>query len=152
MLDVNTPLRKAYFNVLNGITASIGGIPTSIPFYDQVTSGASYPYIYTVDTTLAETFTKDTFGGRVTFTIQVAMKYPSNYGGNSDIDNIVTVIKPLIVGLNKGTYPLAASLLPNFSLLSNVCEMDRNERQEGSDGVYFFRILRFSHIIQQFKI
>ncbi len=148
MLDINKSLRKAYYDTLNNLSMPAGG---SIPFYDQVPAGATYPYIFTVDTTFVEQFTKDTFGGRATVTIQVAMKYPANYGGNSDIDDIVNQILPKIVGITKRQYPLASALLPNFTLISNVNEFTKNERQEGSDGVYFFRILRFSHIIQQFN-
>lgn len=146
MIDVNTTLRTAYFNALNN-TITVNG--SNVPFYDQVPSGAAYPYIFTSGFTSKEKSTKDEFGYDITVTLAVAMKYPANYGGQSDVDTIVTGIQNKIRGTTTTSYPL--SLGPNFQMVNTYLDGTSFNRVDQSDGVYFYRTIRFRHFITQYN-
>jgi hypothetical protein len=144
MKDPATAIRTAYYNALNNVV-TLNSSP--VPFYDQVPSNAAYPYMYVSDFTCVEETTKDNFGWNATVTIVTAMKYPANYGGQSDIDNIAGQIENLVRGANTTSQPL--SFLPNFQNV--ITEMDQSNffRAQVPDGIMFYRTLKFRHRIQQ---
>lgn len=151
MEDINTPLRTGYYELLNNVVTldSVG-----VPFYDQVPSGATYPYMYNSGVTVVEDFTKDQFGYDVTFTVTIAMKYPANYGGQADIDALANQVLNLVVGASKrpNPPPLAPYLLPNFGLYFTKLSSSVSDRHDEADGVYFFRMMKFKHSIQEFNV
>src|SRR6185312_16434969 len=109
MKDASKTIRTAYYNSLNNVvTFNSAGVP----LYDAVPSNAAYPYIYVSDYTTVEETTKDFFGQNVTITLVVAMKYPANYGGQSDIDGIVSQVTGIVRGTITTSQPL--SFLPDF--------------------------------------
>ncbi|MGP8215798.1 MAG: hypothetical protein ACLQQ4_09570 [Bacteroidia bacterium] len=144
MKDSNKTIRTAYYNALNNIvTFNSAGIP----FYDAVPSNAAYPYIYVSDYTAAEDTTKDFFGQNVTITLIAAMKYPANYGGQSDIDSLAGQISAIVRGTLTTDQPL--SFLPDFQNVITQLDQSNFFRQEVTDGIVFYRSLKFRHRIQQ---
>jgi hypothetical protein len=109
MKDPNKIIRTAYYNALNNVvTFNSAGVQ----FYDAVPSNAAYPYIYVSDYTAVEDTTKDFFGQNVTITLVVAMKYPANYGGQTDIDGIAAQVSAIVRGTLTTDQPL--SFTPDF--------------------------------------
>jgi len=144
MKDPATAIRTAYYNALNNVV-SLNSSP--IPFYDQVPSGAAYPYIYVSDFTCTEETTKDIFGWDATITLVAAMKYTANYGGESDIDTIAWQIENIVRGGTTTSQPLSFS--PDF--LNVITQLDQSNffKALAPDGIVFYRTLKFRHRIQQ---
>jgi hypothetical protein len=144
MKDASKTIRTAYYNALNNVvTFNSAGVS----FYDAVPSNAAYPYIYVSDYTAVEDTTKDFFGLNVTITLVVAMKYPANYGGQSDIDGIAAQVSGIVRGTFTTSQPL--SFLPDFQNVITQLDQSNYFRQEVADGIVFYRTLKFRHRIQQ---
>ena len=144
MTDANKIIRTAYYNALNNVvTFNSAGVA----FYDAVPSNAAYPYIYVSDYTAVEDTTKDYFGQNVTITLVVAMKYPANYGGQSDIDSIASQVSTIVRGTHTTDQPL--SFLPNFQNVITQLDQTNFFRQEVADGIVFYRTMKFRHRILQ---
>jgi hypothetical protein len=144
MKDANKTIRTAYYNSLNNIvTFNAAGVP----FYDAVPSNAAYPYIYVSDYTSAEDTTKDFFGQNVTITLVATMKYPANYGGQSDVDGIAAQVSAIVRGTLTTSDPL--SFLPDFQNVITQIDQSNYFRQEVADGIVFYRTMKFRHRILQ---
>lgn len=144
MKDTAKAIRTAYYSALNNVV-TLNSSP--VPFYDQVPSGAAFPYMYVSDFTCVEETTKDVFGWNATITIVAAMKYTANYGGQSDIDNIAGQIENIVRGAATTSQPL--SFLPDF--MNVITELDQSNffKVEAPDGIVFYRTLKFRHRLQQ---
>lgn len=144
MKDANKTIRTAYYNALNNVVRFNSA---GVPFYDQVPSTAAYPYIYVSDYTATEETTKDFFGQNVTITLVAAMKYPANYGGQSDVDGIANQVATIVRGTLTTDQPL--SFAPDFQNV--ITQMDQSNffKQEVADGIVFYRTLKFRHRILQ---
>lgn len=148
MLDPSTAIRSAYFNTLNNaITVYIGGNPVTVPFYDQVPAGASFPYIYVSGFTCAEDTTKDCFGYIATLILVVAMRYDGNSGGEIDIDSIVNSLVNLIRGGTTRSQPLQFS--PSFLNIVTELGGTNSYRVKRENGIVFYRTIKFIHKIQE---
>ena len=134
----------AYYNALNNIV-SLNSAP--VPFYDQVPSNAAYPYMYVSDFTCVEETTKDVFGWNATITIVAAMKYPANYGGQSDIDSITAQIEDIVRGSTTTSQPL--SFAPDFANVITQLDQSNFFKVSVADGIVFYRTLKFRHRVQQ---
>ncbi len=144
MKDCSTAIRTAYFTALNN-NVTLNSVP--VPFYDQVPSGALYPYIYVSDFTCTEETTKDSFGYDATMTIVAVMKYPANFGGESDIDLIAAQVENIIRGATTASDPI--SFLPAFINVITDLEQTNYFRAEAPDGILFYRTLKFRHRVQE---
>lgn len=144
MKDASKTIRTAYYNALNNIV-SLNSAP--VPFFDQVPSNAAYPYMYVSDFTCVEETTKDVFGWNATITIVAAMKYPANYGGQSDIDSIAAQIEDIVRGSTTTAQPL--SFAPDFANVITQLDQSNFFKVSVADGIVFYRTLKFRHRIQQ---
>lgn len=144
MKDASKTIRTAYFNALNNVVTlnSVG-----VPLYDQVPSDSKYPYMYVSDFTATEDTTKDFFGQNVTITLVVAMKYPANFGGQSDIDTIASQVSAIVRGTITTSQPL--SFTPDFQNVITQLDQSNFFKQEVADGIVFYRTLKFRHRISQ---
>lgn len=145
MTDCNKIIRTAYYNALNNVVQYNSA---GVAFYDAVPSNAAYPYIYVSDFTAVEETTKDHFGQNVTITLVVAMKYPANYGGQSDIDGIANQVMGIVRGSATTSQPL--SFAPNFQNVITQLDQTNFFRQEVADGIVFYRTMKFRHRILEF--
>lgn len=144
MKDSSKIIRTAYYNALNNVvTLNSAGVP----LYDQVPSDSAYPYMYVSDFTATEDTTKDFFGQNITITIVVAMKYPANYGGQSDIDSISSQVSGIVRGTITTSQPL--SFTPDFQNVITQLDQSNFFKQEVADGIVFYRTLKFRHRILQ---
>jgi hypothetical protein len=144
MKDCATTMRSAYYTALNNVV-TLNANP--VPFYDQVPSDSAYPYIYVSDFTCVEETTKDVFGWNATITVVAAMKYPANYGGQSDIDKIAGQIENIVRGTSTTSQPL--SFLPDFQNVITQLDQGNFFKVQVVDGVVFYRTLKFRHRVQQ---
>jgi len=144
MKDASAAIRTAYYTALNNVV-SLNSSP--VPFYDQVPSGTTYPYMYVSDFTCTEETTKDYFGWNATMTVVAAIKYSANYGGESDIDTIANQIENIVRGGTTQSQPI--SFLPDFQNV--ITELDQSNffKALAPDGIVFYRTLKFRHRIQQ---
>jgi hypothetical protein len=144
MKDSSKIIRTAYYNALNNVVQFNSA---GVPLYDSVPSNAAYPYIYVSDYTAVEETTKDFFGQNVTITLVVAMKYPANYGGQNDIDGIVSQVTGIVRGTITTSQPL--SFTPDFQNIITQVDQSNYFKQEVADGIVYYRTIKFRHRITQ---
>lgn len=144
MKDCSATIRSAYYAALNN-QVTLNSSP--VPFYDQVPSNTPFPYMYVSGFTCGEETTKDLFGYNATMTIVAVMKYPANYGGESDIDVIAGQVENIIRGATTASDPI--SFLPDFINVITELEQTNYFRAEASDGIFFYRTMKFRHRIQE---
>ena len=144
MKDSSKSIRTAYYNALNNVV-TLNSLP--VPFYDQVPSNTAYPYMYVSGFTCVEETTKDVFGWNATITIVAAMKYPANYGGQSDIDGIAEQIENIVRGAATTSQPL--SFAPGFQNIITQLDQGSFFKVSVADGIVFYRTLKFRHRIQE---
>ena len=148
MIDAELTIRTAYYNALNNVILSGGN---RVPYYLQVPTGTSYPYIYQAGVTKVPNRTKSNWGWDVTVTLNIISLSVSNSGGQAVNDAIANQIEGIILGTIPGDTPLSFS--PNFVNVENELIMSNTmPPQQATNGVVFYRILKIKHTIFQYNI
>ena len=97
MNDSTKDVRAYIYGLLdNNITYDASAVPVVAKATDQTT----YPFIVVQATGLVDDPLKDRFGGVYEVQVQVHTKYPLNYGGQDDCDDISNLILQQIRGRN----------------------------------------------------
>jgi hypothetical protein len=121
-----------------------------VPYYVQVQTGASYPYIYQAGCTKVPNRNKQNFCWDLTMTLNIVSLFPANSGGQAVNDAVANQIEQIILGTVPGQTPL--SFAPNFNNILNELIMSNTmPPQEASNGMVYYRILKIKHTIQQFN-
>ena len=97
MNDSTKDVRAYIYGLLDGnITFDASGVPVVAKATDETT----YPFIVVQATGMVDDSLKDRFGGVYEVQVQVHTKYPLNYGGQDDCDDISNLILQQIRGRN----------------------------------------------------
>tara|TARA_R110000803_G_scaffold185777_1_gene248157 strand:+ start:40 stop:468 length:429 start_codon:yes stop_codon:yes gene_type:complete len=125
MNDSTKNVRAYIYGLLDGnITYDSSGVTV----VNKATDQTSYPYIVVQATGMVDDSLKDRFGGVYEVQVQVHTKYPLNYGGQDDCDNISNLILQTI-RLRNATSDFGADTMYMFK--------QTNQRYlEDDDGQY----------------
>lgn len=150
MVDPDLAIRTAYYNAITGNIPIGNDSPEyTVPFYVQVPSDTTYPYIYNSDFTKTRNRTKDCFGWDVTVTLVIVSFFQGNSGGQATNDKIATQVEELIVGPNPANQNLLNFGTQFYCVSSDLITSTTMPPQDVEDGTVFYRILKFKHLTFQ---
>jgi len=134
MNDSTRNVRAYIYGLLDGNITHDG---SGVTVVNKATDQTSYPYIVVQATGMVDDSLKDRFGGVYEVQVQVHTKYPLNYGGQDDCDDISNSILQTI-RLRNATSDFGADTMYMFK--------QTNQRYlEDDDGQYeyFTKIIVF---------
>jgi len=134
MNDSTRDVRAYIYGLLDGNITHDG---SGVTVVNKATDQTSYPYIVVQATGMVDDSLKDRFGGVYEVQVQVHTKYPLNYGGQDDCDDISNSILQTI-RLRNATSDFGADTMYMFK--------QTNQRYlEDDDGQYeyFTKIIVF---------
>jgi len=125
MNDSTKNVRAYIYGLLDGNITHDG---SGVTVVNKATDETSYPYIVVQATGMVDDSLKDRFGGVYEVQVQVHTKFPLNYGGQDDCDDIVNSILQTI-RLRNATSDFGADTMYMFK--------QTNQRYlEDDDGQY----------------